>query len=220
MSKEREYKTDSTKGSSLINPVNYKGDVLVQVWIDSRVLATITSWMDGNGNYPRFMSQAVRRPLEVLAGFLVDNDEVRMIDDTAEARKMLERRFNVELNRGGRGKKNVVHNLVLSDRRGELGEQLNREMKIFDVNRPMALKEDSRVREGVEIYNKLFKDDKNNTSIDDRFLGLQGITTVKEKMTKDEMAEVIDRADKEEKKKLDELNNIDFDSLLDTVVKE
>ena len=45
--KEREYKEDSTRGSSLINPLNYKGDVLVQVWVDSRVLATLCRWLDG-----------------------------------------------------------------------------------------------------------------------------------------------------------------------------
>ena len=76
MNKEKEYVIDSTRGSSMINPTNYKGDVLVQVWVDSRVLATLCKWMDEKGNYSRFMSQAVRRPLEVLAEYLVECGEV------------------------------------------------------------------------------------------------------------------------------------------------
>ena len=64
------YKEDSTKGNSLINPLNYKGDVLVQVWVDSRVLATLCGWLDDKGTYTRYMSQVVRRPLEVLVDLL------------------------------------------------------------------------------------------------------------------------------------------------------
>ena len=40
---------DTTRGNSRIDPVNYKGDVLTQAWIDSRVLATLMIWMDGEG---------------------------------------------------------------------------------------------------------------------------------------------------------------------------
>jgi hypothetical protein len=155
---EKEYKVDSTKGTSMINPLNYKGDVLVQVWIDSRVLATLCRWLDSKGNYSRFMSQAVRRPLEVLADFLVDNNEVSIVDDTAEARKMLERRFNVELNRGGRGGKNVVHNLTLSDRRGELSERIGRDRKTDDVNKPRKFA-NPLVNSAIDKYKELFPDE-------------------------------------------------------------
>ena len=149
------YAVDSTRGNSLINPLNYKGDVLVQVWVDSRVLATLCKWMDEKGNYSRFMSQAVRRPLEVLAEYLVESGEVEMVDNTADARRLLERRFNVDLNRGGRGEKNVNHNLALSDRRGELGERIRAERKVNDVSRPKSKFISPLTAEAVRIYNSL-----------------------------------------------------------------
>ena len=119
------YKEDSTRGSSLINPLNYKGDVLVQVWMDSRVLATLTNWLEKSGAYPRFMSESVRRPLESLAAHLVDTGQVEMVDDTVTARALLENRFRVTLNKGERGGKNILHNQILSDKRVELAEQAN-----------------------------------------------------------------------------------------------
>jgi len=115
--RKKPYKVDSTKGASIINPLNYKGDVLVQVWMDSRVLATVSNWLDMNGTYTRFMSQAVRRPLELLVDNLVNNGDVALVDDTNEARRLLERKYGVQLNRGDRGGKNILHNQILSDRR-------------------------------------------------------------------------------------------------------
>jgi hypothetical protein len=163
MSKDKIYAVDSTKGSSMINPLNYKGDVLVQVWVDSRVLATIVRWMDSKGNYPRFMSQGVRRPLEVLTGFLVDNEEVEMVEDTDEARNILTRRFNIDLNRGGRGTKNITHNLALSDRRNDLGERLQANNRINDVGRPIMNKNNPKlaalVAEARKKHAELFPDD-------------------------------------------------------------
>ncbi len=134
--KDKDYKVDSTRGMSLLNPQNYKGDVLVQVWIDSRVLATLCNWMDSNGSYSRFMSQVVKRPLEILVNHLVENGEVVMNDDTAKARELLERRFEINLNRGNRGNKNKMHNLTLSDRRGEISERLNVK-RVDDIYIPM-----------------------------------------------------------------------------------
>lgn len=142
MSRERikPYVEDSTKGHSLINPLNYKGDVLVQVWVDSRVMATLCRWLDNNGLYSRYMSQVVRRPLEVLTESMVENGEVEIVDDTAEARVILERRFGVDLSRGGRGSKNTMHNVALSVRRGELGERVMASKKFDDVSRPGVFK--------------------------------------------------------------------------------
>lgn len=124
MLKEKE--VDSTRGKSGLDPVNYKGDVLVQVWIDSRVLATLSSWLENLNEYPRFMSEVVRRPLEVLVEHLINKGEVAMIDDTATARRMLQGRYRINLNKGDRGGKNVLHNHILSDRRGELSSRLER----------------------------------------------------------------------------------------------
>ena len=147
----KDYKVDSTKGSSLINPLNYKGDVLVQVWIDSRVLATLTRWMDLKGEYALHMSQAVKRPLEVMAEFLVSQGDVEIVDDTAEARSMLMRRFNIDLNRGGRGSKNVAHNLALSDRRADLGRLLEKR-RVEDVNVPKKSNIDELVNKAIQMF--------------------------------------------------------------------
>jgi len=123
-SRNTPYKEDSTKGSSVIQPLNYKGDVLSQVWMDSRLLATLANWMDKNGVYPRFMSEIIREPLRMLVEQLVSNGEIEMVDDTVAARDSLSRRFRIDLNRGGRGGKNVLHNQILTDKRIELGEKL------------------------------------------------------------------------------------------------
>uniref|UniRef100_A0A6M3KVZ6 Uncharacterized protein n=1 Tax=viral metagenome TaxID=1070528 RepID=A0A6M3KVZ6_9ZZZZ len=153
----KDYVVDSTKGGSLINPLNYKGDVLVQVWMDSRVLATLCRWLDNAGFYSRFMSQVVRRPLEVLAESMVEKGEVQIVDDTAEARSILERRFGVDLNRGGRGTKNVAHNVALSVRRAELDSRLQRVKRIDDVEKPR--RETSELAQRVvDKYKELFPD--------------------------------------------------------------
>ena len=107
------YKEDSTKGKALILPKTYKGDVVVQVWIDSRVLATLSQWLDRNDNYTRFMSDVVKDSLGLLVETIVENGE-ELIDDTMRARNMLERKYRVNLNKGERGLRNVKHNTLLT----------------------------------------------------------------------------------------------------------
>ncbi len=150
------YAMDSTKGGSVINPLNYKGDVLVQVWVDSRVLATLCRWLDNQGVYTRFMSQVVRRPLEVMVDFLVESKEVELVDNTVEARVELTRRYGVDLNRGGRGTKNIDHNIILTVRREELSERVNREKLVDDASRPLRFGTRSKqVEDAVKVYREL-----------------------------------------------------------------
>ena len=159
--KEKIYAVDSTKGSSMINPLNYKGDVLVQVWIDSRVLATLCGWLDDKGTYTRYMSQVVRRPLEVLMDLLVNSGDARLIDNTSDAREILSRRFGVNLNRDGKGTKNVMHNIELSIKREDLSESLHRENRIYDARKPMnqSNPETAALTEkGRRKYKELFPD--------------------------------------------------------------
>lgn len=215
MKREKEwedYKEDSTKGSSLIKPLNYKGDVLVQVWVDSRVLATLCRWMDEQGEYARFMSQVVRRPLEVLAEFVSDQGS-EMIDDTGEARKMLERRFGVNLNRGGRGSKNVMHNLVLSDKRNELNERIVSRVERRGLDKRVrgygSGDRSELVKKAMEVYGRIERgesvEDIRNNNVGDEII-------VKEKMTSEEIERKrreIERKDKEreeaERKALEEV---------------
>lgn len=147
-------KVDSTKGTSLINPVNYKGDVMVQVWMDSRVLATLCRWLESEGEIPRFLSHVVKIPLEMLADHLVDEKGIEMVDDTREARILLESRFHVQLNKGKRGKKNLMHNIVLSSKRGtDLGSRAGRGI---DYRRPEEIEPEKLCQE--EVRAKFYKD--------------------------------------------------------------
>lgn len=198
------YATDSTKGKSMINPVNYKGDVLVQVWMDSRVLATICRWMDNNGEYALHMSQAVRKPLEILADTLVSGGDVEMVDDTGEARYMLERRFNVDLNRGGRGGKNVLHNINLSEKRGELADRVSRSKKFDDVARPR--KEYSPIaQQAIETYNKLFSD--NQIGKVERPYEYDASTSIRDVVSKERIVTHEKMTEEETAAKIAELDN-------------
>lgn len=145
---EKVYKEDSTKGGSLINPVSYKGDVMVQVWMDSRVLATLCKWLENEGEIPRFLSHVVKMPLEMLADHLVKEGRIEMVDDTKEARMLLEGRFHVGLNKGKRGKKNLMHNIVLSSKRGtdlgSRGEEID--YTKHDVDEPIEMLSQEEVR--------------------------------------------------------------------------
>jgi hypothetical protein len=197
MSRERSkpYAEDSTKGGSLINPLKFKGDVLVQVWIDSRVLATLTKWMERAGEHPRFLSHVVKRPLEVMASYLVEGGEVEMVEDTAEAREMLEIRFGVELNRGGRGKKNVLHNMTLADRVGEMREI----MKKQEINRPRTVTQSELVRRGVEIYRKLERGEKVNVS---------------EKMSEEEFSTKMDEIAQGDQEDIERMKSVDLNEFV------
>jgi hypothetical protein len=133
------YKEDSTKGCSLIEPVNYKSDMLVQVWMDSRIMASLLIWLEKGGNSVRFMSEVVREPLKVLVETLVEAEDMELIDDTLIARGILERKFRVDLSRGGKAGKNTLHNKVLSERRKEMTEKLrDRDYQPNDVARKVS----------------------------------------------------------------------------------
>lgn len=144
-----------TRGGGQLNPTKYKNDVLTQAWVDSRVLATLLVWLEELGQRPRTMSVIVRDPLNALCKHLVDNGEVKMIEDTIVARQLLEKRTGVDLSRGGRGGKNVLHNVVLTSRRGEVGERVGEQVE--NVNVPLgdgSIYQDPRVAEAIELYKK------------------------------------------------------------------
>lgn len=123
--KHGEYKEDCTNGQfSILNPKTFKGDALVQVWMDSRELATISNWLDKNGSYTRFLSEVVKDSLHGLCEKLVESGEVEMVEDTTEARYLLEKKYRINLNPDGRGEKNVLHNIILSNRKREERESV------------------------------------------------------------------------------------------------
>jgi len=157
---------NETRGKSAIDPVDYKGDALVQVWIDSRVLATLSAWLDKVGNLTRFLSEVVKVPLSVLVQHLVEEGEIDMIDDTMEARTMLRRKYRVNLNPEDRGRKNLLHNIVLSDRRKRLSDIVSGALDgsaASDVSEPMRRTGRASVEElterAMKVHHKLEEED-------------------------------------------------------------
>jgi hypothetical protein len=114
----KDYVEDSTKGRSRVNPRKYKRDVLMQVWLQSRHLATLLKWLEDEGMFVRFRSEIVQITLEQVVEHLVSTGVVEMVEYAEDAQKLLER-FEVKSNIDGRGRggKNTFHNLTLDDRR-------------------------------------------------------------------------------------------------------
>ena len=115
--RERRKKEDEARGRSDINPKNYKGDLPVQVWLDSRYLATMSNYLDEKGVQTRFLSEVIRETLEWIVDSLVEQGQVNMIDDTMLARDIIATKYRINLNSSGRGLKNLQHNMVLTERR-------------------------------------------------------------------------------------------------------
>ena len=114
----KDYVEDSTKGRSRVNPREYKRDILMQVWLQSRHLATLLKWLEGEGMFVRFRSEIVQITLEQVVEHLVSAGVVEMVEYAEDAQRLLER-FEVKSNIDGRGRggKNAFHNLTLDDRR-------------------------------------------------------------------------------------------------------
>jgi len=116
MRKQPTYKEDATKGRrTVLNPKTYKGDVMTQVWLDSRMLATLDAWLSDNGVTTRFMSDIVRESMNTLLEFLLKVGDAELINHTTTARDCLQHKFRVNLNQGERGRRNVLHNKILSE---------------------------------------------------------------------------------------------------------
>ena len=152
-SKIGEYKEDCTDGKfSIINPKSFKGDVVVQAWIDARELATISDWLDKSGSFTRFLSEVVKDSLHLLCGELVDSGEVDMVEDSNKARYMLEKKYRVNLNPNRRGEKNALHNKVLSDRKREEREKIPDNIKELQ-------------RDAKETYREIEREENDKNSI-------------------------------------------------------
>jgi hypothetical protein len=115
----KKYKRDSVRGRCpIIDPVNYKPDTLLQVWIDSRKLVMLDKWLGKNGISTRFMADIGREVLDIVVDQLLATGEVEKVELSRDAMDYLKIKFRkLELNPGGRGKRNIQHNLVLDSRR-------------------------------------------------------------------------------------------------------
>lgn len=148
--KSGNYKEDSTKGRALTMPVSYKGDAYVQVWLDSRMLATISEWLDKNGLITRFLSDVVKFTMEQVLEHIREKGEEDFIETTSVARDILSRKYRVNLNPRDRGKRNVLHNLILDSRKvgREVGEHGGSVSKDDEISKRSA--------EALANYNKMY----------------------------------------------------------------
>lgn len=108
------YKEDSTRGKAMVLPRTYKGDSYVQVWLDRRKLAVLSLWLDRNEMRTRFMSDVVRMALDQLYEHLISSGTMNEMS-TVAAGNLLEMKYKVDLNPRGRGHRNLLHNMVLSE---------------------------------------------------------------------------------------------------------
>ena len=102
----------TTKGASEMNPIKYEKDTITQVWLDRRKLATACAYMESNGNKPHHISEIIRFCVDVVSE-LVERQGGLTFDKTAEAANFLNERFGDILNPNGKGRKNLMNNLLL-----------------------------------------------------------------------------------------------------------
>jgi hypothetical protein len=106
---------DQTRGSGPIDPVTYKKDAIVQLWMDSRHLATLCEWLEGaNGIKCEGVSMVIQMAMQLVCENLHAQGYDRVFERTVDARQYLKIRFpKKNFNICDRGKKNLTHNLTL-----------------------------------------------------------------------------------------------------------
>lgn len=242
---KRKYVEDSTRGSSVLEPKKYKADAYVQVWVQSRHLATLCRWLEANNAAPRYLSEVVRYSIEALVDFLVGNNEVEMIEDVDMAREMLERRFRVNLNAHKKGYKNLLHNRVLKDRKikaravvtGEVSVEGNSRDNIEElVKRYKELEEEKKKERADKYFNEAMErlEKVSEDSPDVRRVITEDVAAMAKKvygtsgvngrvsdearsMSEDEVAEMMKRIEERDKKTSDVLNSCILPDGIDSV---
>ena len=68
---------DSTRGNAAIRPINYKGDALVQAWIDSRKLAMLSIWLEDGGYRVGKLSEVIKFTINEVVEKVVKNRHKR-----------------------------------------------------------------------------------------------------------------------------------------------
>jgi hypothetical protein len=150
----REYKEDSTRGKALVRPRSYKGDSLVQAWVDRRKLAMLSIWLDNGGYNTRHLSEVVKLTIDEVVERLIESGIVKKIEFTGEATQIIAMKYKADLNPSGRGLRNLSHNLHLDEmRRGKAFEgeisYVSRDPEMEDVRET--------TRKMVEKYRELEK---------------------------------------------------------------
>jgi len=90
-------------------------DAVVQSRVDKRCLATVSKWYVSRGVLPRSASELIRNILEDFVEILVSNGKVELIDNSEDARQILDDLFGNVFNPGRRGRDNEYVNLSMDD---------------------------------------------------------------------------------------------------------
>jgi hypothetical protein len=133
--KRGKYVEDSTRGNSKMIPKKYKGDMMIQVWLDSRKLALLSKWIDEVSEVKtRFLSEVVRGTIDAVVDTLTEQGwSLRSFD---ESRAMLENKYKIDLNPQGRGLKNLRHNRILESMREEEYNQADGNKPVYKQEMP------------------------------------------------------------------------------------
>ena len=113
--REKGFKEDSTKGKARMIPVNYKGDVIVQAWLDARKLLVLSRWLDKGGYNTQNLSNIIKFTVDEIVEQLISSGMEQKVEYTKDARTLLEDKYRCDLNPSGRGERNMVHNMRLDD---------------------------------------------------------------------------------------------------------
>jgi len=112
-------------------------DALVETWIDRRYLATVALIMVKEEIPPVSVSDIVRTAIETVVNISVMKGGIELVQTTEEASRILQR-FKVNLNRGDKGKRNLMQNLQTDMNEAEasvgLGMKVGRQQ---DLTRPV-----------------------------------------------------------------------------------
>lgn len=139
----------AVKRESLVSGMPMLGDVNVQVLIDSRVMMSLCQWLESNGEVVRYFSDIVKESLYILADNLVGNG-LELEEDTNVAKDYLEYRFGVNLNRGGKGKRNLLENMRISNRNKEVRDEILRNGIDWDLVRKIQEEDEKKKNDQLE----------------------------------------------------------------------
>ena len=136
-------------------------DALVEIWIDRRYLATAALIMSKQGVPPVNISDIVRACVETVVNSGVDHGVVEGVQTTSEANVFLGR-FKTNLNRGDRGKRNLMKNLQMDVMEAEAGSRDQKQEGVEEKTR-LALavfeeKERKKLEKLGEVENPTFDD--------------------------------------------------------------
>jgi len=134
-------------------------DALVETWIDRRYLATAALKMSEQGAPPVSMSDIVRACVETVVNSGVNHGIVKEIQTTAEANGFL-RRFKANLNRGDRGKRNLMRNLQMDVMEAEAGGgETETDQKVRLALAEFEKNEKRKLEELEELENPTFEEE-------------------------------------------------------------